>query len=125
MRKVAFRLSLAVVALALTLPVLAKTEKTASSAAKPKSTTLTIDSPVKFGDTMVKPGTYKLVIDSDKATIENGKNVVASASGHWQDGKQKVEATGFETTNGAVDTIFVHGESNTFVLGEGSQVSKN
>jgi hypothetical protein len=103
---------------------MAKADKTATSAAKPKSTTLTIDSPVKFGDTTVKPGTYKLVIESDKATIENGKNVVASAPGHWEDRKQKVESTGFETTNGAVDSIFVHGESSAFVLGDGSQVSK-
>jgi hypothetical protein len=95
MRKVAFRLGLAVAALALTLPVMAKADKAATSAAKPKSTTLTIDSPVKFGDTTVKPGTYKLVIESDKATIENGKNVVASAPGHWEDRKQKVESTGF------------------------------
>ena len=125
MRKVAFRLGLALAALALTLPMMAKADsKTASSEAKPKNTTLTIDSPVKFGDTTVKPGTYKLVIDSDKATLENGKAVVASAAGHWQDGKQKVESTGFETTNGAIDTIFVHGESSAFVLGNGSQVSK-
>ncbi len=124
MKKVAFRLGLAVAALALTLPVMAKADKTATSAAKPKSTTLTIDSPVKFGDTTVKPGTYKLVIESDKATIENGKTVVASASGHWEDRKQKVESTGFETTNGAVDSIFMHGESSAFVLGGGSQESK-
>lgn len=124
MRKVAFRLGLAVAALALTLPVMAKADKTASSTAKPKSTTLTIDEPVKFGDTMVKPGIYKLVIDSDKATIENGKNVVASASGHWEDRKQKVDSTGFQTTNGAIDSIFVHGESSAFVLGDGSQAKK-
>jgi hypothetical protein len=125
MRKVAFRLGLAVAALALTLPMMAKADnKAASSEAKPKNTTLTIDSPVKFGDTTVKPGTYKLVIESDKATIENGKTVVASAPGHWEDRKQKVESTGFETTNGAVDSIFVHGESSAFVLGDGSQVSK-
>jgi len=122
MRKVAFRLGLAVAALALTLPMVKADNKAASSEAKPKSSTLTIDSPVKFGDTTVKPGTYKLVIESDKATIENGKTVVASAPGHWEDRKQKVDSTGFETTNGAVDSIFVHGESSAFVLG--GQVSK-
>ena len=53
MRKVAFRLGLAVAALALTLPMVKADNKAASSEAKPKSSTLTIDSPVKFGDTTV------------------------------------------------------------------------
>ena len=120
MRKVAFRFGLAVAALALALPMMAKTD----NAAKPKSATLTFDAPVKFGETMVKPGTYKVVIDNDKASIENGKTVVASATGKWEDRKQKADSTGFETTSGQVDTIFLHGESDAFVL-SGSQVSKN
>jgi hypothetical protein len=122
MRKAAFRLVLALAAVTLALPLMAKP---ANSDAKPKSATLTIDSPVKFGDTMVKPGTYKLVIDNDKASIENGKTVVASSSGKWEDRKQKADSTGFETTNGQVDTIFLHGDSSAFVLSGGSQVSKN
>jgi hypothetical protein len=120
MRKVAFRLGLAVAALALALPVMAKP----ANDAKPKSTTLTIDSPVKFGDTMLKPGTYKLVIENDKASIESGKTVVASASGRWEDRKQKAGDTGFETTDGQIDTIYLHGDTNAFVLGGGSQASK-
>jgi hypothetical protein len=119
MRKVAFRLGLAVAALALALPIMAKTD----NAAKPKSATLTIDSPVKFGDSMVKPGTYKIVIENEKASIENGKDVVASANGRWEDRKQKADSTGFETTNGQVDTIFLHGDNNAFVL-SGGQVSQ-
>lgn len=120
MRKVAFRLGLAVAALALALPMMAKP----ANDAKPKNTTLTIDSPVKFGDTMVKAGTYKLVIDNDKATIENGKTVIASVPGHWEDRNKKADATGFETTSGQVDTIYLHGDANAFVLGNGSQLSK-
>jgi hypothetical protein len=124
MRKVAFRLVLGFAAVALALPMMAKSPKPATDT-KAKSATLTIDAPVKFGDTMVKPGTYKLVIDNDKASIENGKTVVASASGKWEDRKQKADSTGFETTNGQVDTIFLHGDSSAFVLSGGSQVSKN
>lgn len=120
MRKVAFRFGLAVAALALALPMLPKTD----NAAKPKSATLTIDAPVKFGETMVKPGTYKVVFEGEKASIENGKTVVASANGRWEERKQKADSTGFETTNGQVDTIFLHGDSNAFVLSS-SQVSKN
>jgi hypothetical protein len=123
MRRIVFRLALAIAAVTLTLPVMAKTADKANSDAKPKSATLTIDAPVKFGTTMVNPGTYKLVIDNEKATIENGKTVIASAPGRWEDRKQKSDSTGLETTNGQVDDIFLHGDSSVFVL-SGGQVSK-
>ena len=123
MTKIAFRLALALAAVALTLPVMAKTADKPNSDAKPKSATLTIDAPVKFGTTTVNPGTYKVVIDNEKATIENGKTVIASAPGRWEDRKQKADSTGFETTNGQVDDLFLHGDSSVFVL-SGSQVSK-
>jgi hypothetical protein len=69
MRKVAFRVVLALGAVALALPMMAKAAK---PDVKTKNATLTLDAPVKFGSTMVKPGTYRLVIDNEKATIENG-----------------------------------------------------
>jgi hypothetical protein len=123
MRKVAFRFVLALAAVALALPMMAKSPKPANDT-KAKSATLTIDAPVQFGTTMVKPGTYKLVIDNEKASIESGSKVIASASGKWEDRKQKADSTGFETTNGQVDTVFLHGDSSVFVLSGGSQVSK-
>lgn len=125
MRKVAFQFGLALMAIALALPVMAKTDNSAKTESKPKNATLTLDAPVKFGSTMVKAGTYKLVIDNDKATLESNNNKeVASVAGHWQDGKQKADSTGFETTNGQVDQIFLHGNSGAFVV-SGSEVSKN
>ena len=123
MRKVAFRIGLALVALALTLPVMAKSDKPATDA-KAKNATLTLDAPVKFGSTMVKAGTYKIVIDNEKATLQNGNKAVASVAGHWQEGKQKAESTGFETTSGQVDEIFLHGDSSVFVVST-SELSKN
>ena len=122
MRKLAFRFVLGLAAVALALPMMAKAPKPANDA-KTKTASLTIDAPVQFGTTTVKPGTYKLTIDNDKATLENGKTEVASAPGHWEDRKQKADSTGFETTNGQVDTVFVHGASSFFVLG-GGQVRK-
>jgi hypothetical protein len=125
MRKVALQFGLALMAIALALPVMAKTDNSAKTESKPKNATLTLDAPVKFGSTMVKAGTYKLVIDNDKATLESNNNKeVASVPGHWQEGKQKADSTGFETTNGQVDSIFLHGDSSTFVV-SGSEVSKN
>ena len=116
MRKTALRLVLALAAVALALPMMAKSPKPAKDDAKAKSTTLNIYQPVKFGGTMLKAGSYKLVIDNDKATIEDGKKTVASSSGHWEDRKAKADSTGFETTDGAVQDVFIHGESSVFVL---------
>ena len=113
MKKIAFRLVLALAAVALTLPMMAKAAKTDTKA---KTTTLNIYQPVKFGGTLVKPGSYRLVIDNDKASIEDGKKMVASAPGHWEDRKQKADSTGFETTSGAVQDVFIQGESSVFVL---------
>ena len=125
MRKVALRFGLALMAIALALPVMAKTDNSAKTESKPKNATLTLDAPVKFGSTMVNAGTYKLVVENDKATLEsNNKKVVASVPGHWQEGKQKADSTGFETTNGQVDQIFLHGDTGAFVV-SGSEVSKN
>ena len=123
MKKAAFRFGLALAAVVLALPMMARSDKPAKTETKAKNATLMLDSPVKFGSTMVNAGTYKLVIDNDKATIENGNKVVATVSGHWQDGKTKADSTGFETTNGQVDEIFLHGDSNIFVV-SGSEVSK-
>lgn len=119
MRKVSFRLVLALAAMALALPMLAKSDNSTKADAKPKSMTVTINSPVKFGTTMVNAGTYKLVIDNGKASIESGKNVVASAPGRWEDRQQKQPANGFETTNGEVQEIYIHGDTNVFVLNRG------
>jgi len=114
MRKVAFQLVLAVAALALSLPVLAKS---ANADVKTKSTTLTVTDAIKFGDTMVAPGKYKIVFDTDKATILNGNKTVATVSGHWEDRKQKASGTGFQSTGNKVDEIIVSGDSSVFVLG--------
>ena len=104
---------------------MAKTDNSAKTESKPKNATLTLDAPVKFGSTMVNAGTYKVVIDNDKATLESNNNkVVASVPGHWQEGNQKADSTGFETTNGQVDHIFLHGASGAFVV-SGGEVSKN
>lgn len=116
MRKVAMRFGLALAALALTLPMMAKSDK--PSEGKTKSTTINIYQPTKFGDTMVKPGSYKLVIDAQKATLQDGKKVVASVPGRWEDRKQKADSTGFESTNGQVSNIFIQGDTGVFVLNQ-------
>jgi polyhydroxyalkanoate synthesis regulator phasin len=117
MSKVALRIGLALAAAALVLPMMAKSAKP-STDAKAKSTTLNIYQAVKFGDTMVKPGSYKLVIENGKATVEDGKKVIATANGKWEERNQKADATGFETTNGEVNDVFIHGDTSVFVLNQ-------
>lgn len=117
MRKVAFYLALAVASVALALPVLAKADKSSTNP-KPKTVTISIYDQTMLGSTMVKPGTYKFVLDSDKVTVEGaGNKVVATVPGHWEEQKQKQSSTGFDVEGGSVKQIFVQGNSSVFVLG--------
>ena len=117
MRKVAFQFVLAVACLALSLPVLAKADKTSSNP-KPKVVTMNLYDQTMMGSTMVKPGTYKFVLDSDKVTVETtGNKVVATAPGHWEDQKQKQNSTGFNLESGSMKQIFVQGTTSVFVVG--------
>ncbi len=117
MRKVALQLALAVACLAMALPVLAKADKT-SSASKPKTVTMNLYDQTMMGSTMVKPGTYKFVLESDKVTVEtNGNKVVATVPGHWEDQKQKQSSTGVNLDSGSMKEIFVQGSSSVFVVG--------
>jgi hypothetical protein len=117
MRKVALQLGLAVACLAMALPMLAKADK-ASSSSKPKTVTINLYDQTMMGSTMVKPGTYKFVLDSDKVTVETtGNKVVATVPGHWEDQKQKQSSTGFDLEGGSMKEIFVQGTSSVFVVG--------
>lgn len=117
MRKVALQLALAMGILALALPVLAKADKTSSSP-KPKTVTINLYDQTMMGSTMVKPGTYKFVLDTDKVTVETtGDKVVTTVPGHWEDQKTKQTATGFNLDSGAMKEIFVQGNTSVFVLG--------
>lgn len=116
MRKVAFQLALAAGCLALALPILAKAAK-ASSSSKPKVVTMSIYTQTMLGSTMVKPGTYKFVLDNDKVTVETTSNkVVATAPGHWEDQKRKYSSTGFNLDSGSMKEIFVQGTGSVFVV---------
>jgi len=117
MKKVALQFGLAVACLAVALPVLAKADKTSSSP-KPKVVTMNLYDQTMLGTTMVKPGTYKFVLENDKVTVETSNNkVVATVPGHWQEEGKKQDSTGFNLESGAVKQIFVQGNTSVFVLG--------
>lgn len=117
MRKVALQLALAVGCMALALPIFAKADKTSTSP-KPKTVTMSLYDQTMVGTTMVKPGTYKFVLEQDKVTVETtGNKVVATVTGHWEDGKQKQATTGFNLDSGSMKEIFVQGNTSVFVLG--------
>lgn len=117
MKKVALQFGLAVACLAMALPVLAKADKTSSSS-KPKVVTMSLYDQTMLGTTMVKPGTYKFVLETDKVTVETTNNkVVTTVPGHWQEENKKQSSTGFNLDSGAMKEIFVQGDTSVFVLG--------
>src|SRR5215469_15435925 len=53
--------------------------------AKPVSTTLPVTHTVKVGQTEIKAGDYRFLIDGNHLTILNGHKQVAEAEGRWED----------------------------------------
>jgi hypothetical protein len=66
-------------ALALAIPTLAK----------PVSKTITISNPTKIGKYDLKAGEYRLLIDGNKASIQQGKRMVAETEGRWEERDSK------------------------------------
>ena len=52
---------------------------------KPVTKTITIANPAKVGKYDLKAGEYRLMIDGNKATIQQGKRMVAETEGRWED----------------------------------------
>jgi hypothetical protein len=75
------------------------------------SSTLAVLSPVKLGDTDVKPGTYTINADDSKVTlIANGKTV-ATANVQWKDTSQKSKSTNLVSESGAIKEIHFNGKT--------------
>ena len=94
-------------ALALAIPVLAK----------PVSTNLPITHDVKVGQTEVKAGDYRFLIDGNHLTVLNGKKQVAEADGRWEDRDRKSEYTEIVSSNdGKLMELRFEGKKSVFVL---------
>src|SRR5215813_14129703 len=83
--------------------------------AKPYSKTINITQAAKLGSVMLQAGEYKLSIDGNKATVEKGKQTVASGEGRWEDRNEKsaYDAVLLDS-NGAVKEVRFSGQKRVF-----------
>jgi len=84
--------------------------------AKPMSTNVPITHDVKVGQTEVKAGDYRFLIDRNHLTIMNGKKVVAEADGRWEERNSKSAYNSVVSDNGRVTELRFEGKASVFVL---------
>jgi len=85
--------------------------------AKPMSTNVPITHSVKVGQTEVKAGDYRFLIDGNHLTVLSGKKLVAEADGRWEDRDKKAEYTEIVSTNdGRLIELRFEGKKSVFVL---------
>jgi hypothetical protein len=85
--------------------------------AKPMSTTLPITHNVKVGQTEIKSGDYRFVIDGNHLAIMNGKKLVAESDGRWEDRDTKSQYNAVvSNADGKVIELRFEGKKSVFVL---------
>jgi len=87
--------------------------------AKPFSKTINLASGAKLGMVDLKAGEYRLLIDGNKATVQNGKKVVAESEGRWEDRSTKAAYDSvLLSENGQVKEVRFAGQTRVFVFSE-------
>ena len=85
--------------------------------AKPMSTNLPLAHNVKIGQTEVKAGDYRFLIDGNHLTILNGKTHVAEADGRWEEREAKAQYDSVvSNADGKVIELRFEGKKSVFVL---------
>jgi hypothetical protein len=85
--------------------------------AKPMSANLPLTHTVKVGQTEVKAGDYRFLIDGNHLTILNGKKQVAEADGRWEERNTKSEYNSVvSNADGKVIELRFEGKKSVFVL---------
>ena len=85
--------------------------------AKPIATNLPITHNMKVGQTELKAGDYRFLIDGNHLTILNGKKLVAEADGRWEERDTKSEYTAVVSTiDGKLLELRLEGKKSVFVL---------
>ena len=85
--------------------------------AKPMSTTMPVSHAVKVGQTELKAGDYRFLIDGTHLTIMNGRKTVAEAEGRWEDRDGKSQYTSIvSNAEGKVIELRFEGKKSVFVL---------
>ena len=86
--------------------------------AKPVTKNITIGQTAKFGGKEVSAGEYRLLIDGNKVTVQQGQEVVAEVEGNWEERDSKFDRTSVLIgSNGEVKEIRFGGEKRVLVLG--------
>jgi hypothetical protein len=87
--------------------------------AKPVNKTITITNPAKVGKYDLKAGEYRLLIDGNKATIQQGKRLVAETAGRWEERDAKAYADSIVTDDhGQVLEVRFNGQKQVFVISQ-------
>ena len=84
--------------------------------AKPMSTNVPLAHNVKVGQTELKAGDYRFLIDGTHLTVFIGKKNVAEADGRWEDRDSKSEYTSIVSNDGQVIELRFAGKKSVFVL---------
>jgi len=87
--------------------------------AKPMSTTVPLGHSVKVGQTDLKAGDYRFLIDGTHLTVFIGKKNVAEAEGKWEERDTKSPYTEVVSTNdGKLVELRFEGKKSVFVLNQ-------
>jgi hypothetical protein len=87
--------------------------------AKPINTTVPISHSVKVGQTDLKAGDYRFLIDGTHLTVYIGKKNVAEAEGKWEDRDTKSPYTEVVSSNeGKLIELRFEGKKSVFVLAQ-------
>jgi plastocyanin domain-containing protein len=85
--------------------------------AKPMSANLPLTHNVKVGQTELKAGDYRFLIDGNHMTILLGKKQVAEADGRWEDRDSKAPYNSIvSNAEGKLIELRFEGKKNVFVL---------
>jgi len=85
--------------------------------AKPVSKIINLSQAAKVGQTDLKSGEYRFLIDGDKVTVQKGKKVMAETEGRWEERSAK---SNYDSVligeNGQVKEVRFSGQTRVFVL---------
>jgi hypothetical protein len=86
--------------------------------AKPMSTSLPLTHAIKVGQTEVKAGDYRFLIDGSHLTVLKGKKLVAEAEGRWEDRDSKPENDSILSDDGKLLEVRFGGKKSVFVVAQ-------
>ena len=102
-----------------TIALLAAAAIAVPAFAKPVSKTINIGQTARLGKAELRAGEYNLQIDGTKATVQQGRKVVAESEGRWEDRSEKsVYDSVLINENGQVKEVRFAGKNRVFVFSE-------